>query len=60
MATIVTPDTILRWYRRLIAQKWTSEYRRPGRPGLMKAIAALIVRMATENPASGYSRIQAR
>src|SRR5207245_2321964 len=34
VATIVTPDTILRWYRRLIAQKWTSEYRRPGRPGL--------------------------
>src|SRR5882724_2806445 len=42
----------------LIAQKWTSECRRPGRPGLMKEIAALIVRMATENPAWGYSRIQ--
>jgi putative transposase len=58
VATIVTPDTILRWYRRLIAQKWTSERRRPGRPGLMKEIAALIVRIATENPAWGYSRIQ--
>src|SRR5919106_1519328 len=58
VATIVTPDTILRWYRRLIAQKWTSECRRPGRPGLMQEIAALIVRMATENPAWGYSRIQ--
>jgi putative transposase len=58
VATIVTPDTILHWYRRLIAQKWTSEGRRPGRPGLMKEIAALIVRMATENPAWGYSRIQ--
>ena len=54
----MTPDTILRWYRRLIAEKWTSEYRRPGRPGLMKGIAALIVRMATENPGWGYSRIQ--
>jgi hypothetical protein len=54
----VTPDTILWWSRRLIAQKWTSEYRRPGRPGLMKEIASLIVRMATENPAWGYSRIQ--
>jgi putative transposase len=54
----VTPDTILRWSRRLIAQKRTSEYRRPGRPGLMKEIASLIVRMATENPAWGYSRIQ--
>ncbi len=58
VATIVTPDTILRRYRRLITQKWTSEYRRQGRPGLMKDIAALIVRMATENPAWGYSRIQ--
>src|SRR5207253_9745819 len=58
VATIVTPDTILRWYRRLIAQKWTSDCRRPGRPGLMKEIASLIVRMATENPTWGYSRIQ--
>src|SRR5882724_4084992 len=58
VATIVTPDTILRWYRRLIAQKWTWECRRQGRPGLMKEIATLIVRMATENPAWGYSRIQ--
>src|ERR671918_473186 len=58
VATIVTPDTLLRWYRRLIAQKWTSECRRPGRPGLMKEIASLVVRMATENPAWGYSRIQ--
>jgi putative transposase len=32
-ATIVTPDTTLRWYRRLIAQKWTFECRRLGRPG---------------------------
>jgi hypothetical protein len=53
VATIVTPDTILRWYRRLIARKWTSACRRPGRPGLMKEIAALIVRMATENPSWG-------
>src|SRR5918996_2976176 len=58
VATIVTPDTILRWYRRLMVQKWTSKCRRPGRPGLMKEIASLIVRMATENPAWGYSRIQ--
>src|SRR5918996_1208940 len=58
VATIVTPDTILRWYRRLIAQKWTSECRRPGRPGLMREIASIIVRMATENPGWGYSRIQ--
>src|SRR5918995_2713524 len=48
VATIVTLDTILRWYRRLIAQKWTFTSRRPGRPGIMREISALIVRMATE------------
>ena len=41
-----------------VAQKWTSECRWPERPGLMKRSAALIVRMATENPDWGYSRIQ--
>jgi putative transposase len=58
VATIVTPDTILRWHRRLIAQKWTFTSRRPGRPGVMREISSLIVRMATENPRWGYSRIQ--
>ena len=48
--TIVTPDTILRWHRRLIAEKWTFARKRPGRPGIMKEISALIVRMARENP----------
>ncbi len=36
VATIVTPDTIMRWRRRLIALKWTFEAKRVGRPGLMK------------------------
>jgi len=58
VATIVTPDTILRWHRRLIAQKWAFAAQRPGRPGLMKEISLLIVRMATDNPPWGYSRIQ--
>jgi putative transposase len=58
VATIVTPATILRWHRRLIARKWTLEPKRPGRPGIMKEIACLILRMATENPAWGYTRIQ--
>jgi putative transposase len=57
VATIVMPDTILRWHRRLIAQKWTFTSRRPGRPGVMREISSLIVRMATENPRWGYSRI---
>src|SRR5215831_19252556 len=58
VATIVTPDTILRWHRQLIARKWTFTPRRPGRPGIMTAISSLIVRMATENPRWGYTRIQ--
>ncbi len=54
----MTPDTIMRWHRRLIAAKWTYSAKRVGRPGLMKRIKALIVRMATENPSWGYCRIQ--
>jgi hypothetical protein len=58
VATIVTPDTLMRWHHRLIALKWTYEVKRVGRPGLMKATAALIVRMARENSRWAYSRIQ--
>ena len=58
VATIVTPDTIMRWHRKLIAAKWTYPSKRVGRPGIMKAIRALIVRMATDNPSWGYCRIQ--
>ena len=58
VATIVTPDTILRWHRQLIARKWTFTPKRPGRPGIMQEISSLILRMATENPAWGYTRIQ--
>ncbi len=43
---------------RLIALKWTFKTNRVGRPGLMKAIAALIVRMARENSRWGYTRIE--
>jgi putative transposase len=58
VATIVTPDTILRWHRQLIAQKWTYSKRRPGRPSVLPEIRRLVVRMATENPRWGYTRIQ--
>ena len=59
VAGIVTPDTILRWYRRLVAQKYDgSTRRRPGRPSTKPDIAALVVRMATENPTWGYTRIR--
>jgi hypothetical protein len=58
IATIVTPDTILAWHRKLIAAKWTYPRKRAGRPGVMKEIRGLIVRMAEENPSWGYARIQ--
>jgi transposase InsO family protein len=58
VATIVTPDTILRWHRQLIARKWTYPKRRPGRPHVLPEIRHLVVRMATENPSWGYTRIQ--
>jgi hypothetical protein len=58
VATIVTPDTIRRWHRQLIARKWTFTPQRPGRPGIMTAISSLLLRMATENPGWGYTCIQ--
>ncbi|MCP3998429.1 MAG: transposase family protein [bacterium] len=58
VASLVTPDTILRWHRQLIAQKWTHKRRSPGRRRIMQVIAALTVRMARENPRWGYTRIQ--
>ena len=59
VAGIVTPDTILRWYRRLIAQQYDgSARRRRGRPLTPQAIGELVVRMAIENPRWGYTRIR--
>jgi hypothetical protein len=59
VATIVTPDTILRWHHRLIAAKWTyPAKKRVGRPGIMKRIRELIVRFATDNSGWGYCRIE--
>src|SRR5678815_1230745 len=59
LETIVTPDPLMRWHRRLVAQKWNYSKRRgPGRPGIMREISQLIVRMAQDNPGWGYTRIQ--
>lgn len=59
LETLVTPDTLLRWYRELVASKWNYSHRRgPGRPRIMKTIADLILRMALENPSWGYTRIR--
>ena len=57
--TIVCPGTLLRWHRQFVAQKWNFTHRRgPGRPGIMRGISELIMRMAQDNPRWGYTRIQ--
>ncbi|MBP2337436.1 hypothetical protein JOF41_003614 [Saccharothrix coeruleofusca] len=53
----VTPGSLLRWHRRLVAKKWTSPYR-TGRPPVDDTVVALIKRMALENTSRGYRRIQ--
>jgi transposase InsO family protein len=59
LQTLVTPDTLLRWYRELVVSKWNYSHRRgPGRPRIMTMIVDLIVRMALENPSWGYTRIR--
>jgi transposase InsO family protein len=61
IATIVTPDTILRWHRQLVAEKWDYSDRRtkkPGRPSVSEEVKQLVLKMARENPTWGYDRIQ--
>ena len=59
LGTIVTPETLLRWHRELVARKWTFVERRgPGRPRIREELVTLVVRMATENRSWGYTRIQ--
>ena len=57
VATIVTPETLLAWHRRLIAQNGSGR-RWPGRPRTPQEIETLVVRMAQENRDWGYERIQ--
>ncbi len=54
---LVTPDTLLRWHRRLIARRWTQPPLRPGRPSTAWEIRKLVIHMARENPTWGYRRI---
>ena len=61
LTTIVTADTILRWHRELVAQKWDYSDRRkekPGRPPVSDEVKQLVLRVAKENPDWGYDRIQ--
>jgi hypothetical protein len=59
VATLVTPDTLLAWHRKLIAQKYDGHNkRRPGRPRTAGEVEMLVTRMAEENRTWGYRRIQ--
>ncbi len=61
LTTIVTPDTILRWHRELVAKKWDYSERRknnPGRPRVRQVIVDLVLKMARENPSWGFDHIQ--
>jgi len=61
VASLCTPDTILRWHRLLIARKWDYSQRRHqkvGRPPIPPEVRQLVVRLAQENPRWGHDRIQ--
>jgi putative transposase len=55
---LVTPETVLRWHRRLMTRRWTTTTgRRPGRPPVPAELRALVLRLARENPTWGYRRV---
>ena len=59
LKTLVTPETLLAWHRKLIARKYDgSKQRGPGRPPTQDDLQQLVVRMASENRDWGYRRIQ--
>ncbi len=59
MANVARPDSILAWYRNLVARKFdgSKARRSPGRPRIKQEVERLIVRMAKENRDWGYDRI---
>ncbi len=58
LCSIATPDTILGWYRRLIARKYDGSAKNPrGRPRRAEDVRELILRMAKDNSGWGYTRI---
>ena len=59
LGCIVNPDTILRWYRQLVAQKYDGSKRRGlGRPRTTDDLRALVISLAIDNRSWGYTRIR--